>query len=110
MKIVDVKTILVQNSPPFIGGSRFLFVQLITDEGIVGLGERPSGLTANLESQINLIKDLSTQFVIGSNPFDIEKLWQRIYASRHDYRHPGLDSTPALSPSKWPVGTSSAKP
>src|SRR5436305_15254676 len=97
MKIIDVKTILVQNSPPFVGGSRFLFVQLITDEGIVGLGERPSGQAANLESQVNLIKDLTAQFVIGSNPCGVEKLLQTIYASRPDSRHPGLDSTPALS-------------
>lgn len=97
MNIVDVKTILVENAPPFIGGRQWLFVQLVTDEGIVGLGERPSGLAANLESQINLIKDFGRQFVIGSNPFDVEKLWQTIYASRHDYRHPSLDSTPALS-------------
>jgi 2-dehydro-3-deoxyphosphogalactonate aldolase len=97
MKIVDIKTILVRNVPPNHGGSRFLFVQLITDEGIVGIGERPTGNTTNLEAQITLIKELCQQFVIGANPFDVEKLWQRAYASRHDYRHPGLDSTPALS-------------
>jgi 2-dehydro-3-deoxyphosphogalactonate aldolase len=50
-----------------------------------------------LEAQIALLKDLCEQFVIGANPFDVERLWQRAYASRHDYRHPGLDSTPALS-------------
>jgi galactonate dehydratase len=97
MKIVDLKTILIDNVPPYIGGKRWLFIQLITDEGIVGLGERPSGLTANLDSQIALLHDLCRQFVIGANPFDVEKIWQKVYASRHDYRHPGLDSTPALS-------------
>jgi 2-dehydro-3-deoxyphosphogalactonate aldolase len=97
MKIVDVKTILVHNVPPYRGGSRWLFVQLITDEGIVGLGERPTGHATNLDSQISLIKDLGQQFIIGASPFDVEKLWQQVYASRHDYRHPGLDSTPALS-------------
>ena len=97
MKIVDVKTILIRNIQPYRGGSYWLFVQLITDEGIIGLGERPSGNATNLEPQISLIKDLSEQFVIGTNPFDVEKLWQRVFASRHDYRHPGLYSTPALS-------------
>ena len=51
----------------------------------------------NPTAQISLIKDLGQQFVIGADPFEVEKLWQRIFASRHDYRHPGLDSTPALS-------------
>jgi 2-dehydro-3-deoxyphosphogalactonate aldolase len=63
----------------------------------MGLGERPSGQATNLDAQISMIKDLCQQFVIGANPFDVEKLWQQIYASRHDYRHPSLDSTPALS-------------
>ena len=44
-----------------------------------------------------MIEDLCEQFVIGHNPFQIELLWQTIYASRHDWRHPGLYMTPALS-------------
>jgi 2-dehydro-3-deoxyphosphogalactonate aldolase len=97
MRIVDVETILINNITPYRGGRYWLFVQLITDEGIVGLGERPTGHATNLDSQISLIKDLCQQFAIGTSPFDVEELWQRIFASRHDYRHPGLDSTPALS-------------
>ena len=97
MRIIDVETILINNIEPYRGGRYWLFIKLITDEGIVGLGERPTGHASNLDSQINLIKDLCQQFVIGTSPFDIEKMWQTIFASRHDYRHPGLDSTPALS-------------
>ena len=97
MKVVEVETMVVKNVAPFRGGSMWLFVQVKTDEGIVGLGERPSGNAKNLDAQVRLIEDLSEQFVVGANPFDIEKLWQTIFASRHDYRHPGLDMTPALS-------------
>ncbi|MCY4117533.1 MAG: hypothetical protein OXF55_11645 [Caldilineaceae bacterium] len=97
MKIKEVETIIVNNVPPYRGGSLWLFVKLITDEGITGLGERPSGNARNLDAQVRLIKDLGEQFVIGASPFEIEKLWQTIFASRHDYRHPGLDMTPALS-------------
>ncbi|MEZ4869702.1 MAG: mandelate racemase/muconate lactonizing enzyme family protein [Caldilineaceae bacterium] len=97
MKIVDVETILLNNIEPYRGGRYWLFLKLITDEGIVGLGERPSGNAVKLEAQINLLHDFCEQFVIGANPFEIEKIWQRVYASRHDYRHPSLYGTPALS-------------
>ena len=97
MKVTGVETILISNIEPHRGGRYWLFIQLNTDEGITGLGERPTGHALNLDSQICLIKDLCEQFVIGNSPFEIERMWQTIYASRHDYRHPGLDMTPALS-------------
>ncbi len=97
MKVTGVKTIPISNIAPYRGGRYWLFIQLTTDEGITGLGERPTGHALNLRPQIGLIEDLCQQFVIGNSPFQIEGLWQAIYASRHDYRHPGLDMTPALS-------------
>ena len=97
MKITGVETIVIENVAPYRGGRYWLFIKLHTDEGIIGLGERPTGHALNLSSQIHLIEDLCEQFVIGSSPFDIERIWQTVYASRHDYRHPGLDMTPALS-------------
>ena len=33
MKIVDVKPMVVENDPPYIGGRHLVFVQVITDEG-----------------------------------------------------------------------------
>jgi len=39
MKITDVKTFVVGNPPPGFGGRYFVFLKLITDEGIEGLGE-----------------------------------------------------------------------
>ncbi|MBN1685688.1 MAG: mandelate racemase/muconate lactonizing enzyme family protein [Spirochaetales bacterium] len=98
MKITDVKTVVVKNIPPYRGGKEWLWIRLITDEGIVGIGERVTGPGAkNLRSQIKLIEEFSQEHVIGSSPFDVEKLWQRIFSIGHDYRHPSLDSTPALS-------------
>jgi 2-dehydro-3-deoxyphosphogalactonate aldolase len=97
VKITEVKTILLDNIEPYRGGSKWLFIRLFTDEGIVGLGERVTGHATNLKSQIALLHDLCDRFVIGQSPFDIEKIWQAMYATVHDYRHPGLDSTPALS-------------
>ena len=35
--------------------------------------------------------------MLGASPFDVELLWQRMYAVRHDLRHPSLSYTPAMS-------------
>ncbi|MBT19878.1 hypothetical protein CMK17_07795 [Candidatus Poribacteria bacterium] len=96
MKIVDVQTFLVGNVQPYRGGQCWLFVKLISDEGIEGIGEWSTAHVGRLESQIKLIENLAQQFVINTNPFQIELLWQKIFASEHDFRHPGLDFTPAL--------------
>ena len=96
MKIVDVQTFLVGNVQPYRSGQYWLFVKLISDEGIEGIGEWSTAHVGRLESQIKLIENLAQQFVINTNPFQIELLWQKIFASEHDCRHPGLDFTPAL--------------
>lgn len=97
IKITGLKTRLIDNIPPYGGQPKWLFVQLYTDQGVIGLGERPTGGVTNLEPQISLIHDLGERYVVGENPFDVERIWQRIYAGVHDYRHPGLFATPALS-------------
>lgn len=97
MKVTHVETIVIDNIKPYRGGSKWLFLRLYTDEGIVGLGEKPTGHATDLRSQIHLIETLCDQFVIGKDPTQIEKIWQDAYGSRHDFRHPGLDMTPALS-------------
>ena len=97
MKIVEIQPLLVGNIPPYRGGRCWFFVKLITDEGIEGIGEWSVGQIGREDSQVGLIEDLGKLFVIGADPFRIEDLWQKIYATAHDYRHPGLTSTPALS-------------
>jgi len=97
VKITGIETIVIDNTRVHPGGPRWLFIQVLTDEGLVGLGERPTALTKNIAPQISLFHTLAEEFLIGENPFDIEKLWQRIYGSIHDFRHPSLFYTPALS-------------
>ena len=97
MKVTGIETILLDNVRPYIGHRKWLFIRLTTDEGIVGLGERPTGGIPNLKSQIELLHDMCDRFVIGENPFDVERIWQRIYTEPHDYRHPSLYGIPALS-------------
>jgi 2-dehydro-3-deoxyphosphogalactonate aldolase len=97
VKVTGLETLLVDNIPPYRGGRQWLFIKLTTDEGLVGLGERVSGNARRLTSQIALLNELCEEFVIGEDPFQVERIWQRMFAARHDYRHPGMDSTPALS-------------
>lgn len=98
MEIVDLETFLVGNIPPFRGGHYWIFVKLVTDEGVEGIGEWTAGAQVGREgSQVRLIEDLGRRFVIGSDPFKIERLWQTIYARDHDYRHPDLTTISALS-------------
>ena len=97
MQVTDIETILLDNVPPYRGGRQWLFIRLLTDEGVVGLGERPTGHAPNLQSQIALLRGLAERFVVGQSPFAIESIWQRMYASNHDYRHPSMHATPALS-------------
>ena len=42
IKVTGVKTLLVDNIPPFAEQAKWLFVQLLTDQGVIGLGERPT--------------------------------------------------------------------
>ena len=97
MKATKVEVIAVNNIPPYRGGAKWLFIKLFTDEGIVGLGEKPTGHARDLRAQIQLIENLCDRYVIGKDPTRIEYMWQEAYGSVHDFRHPGLDSTPALS-------------
>ncbi len=97
MKVVEVETLFVNNVPPNHGGSRWLFVKLTTDDGIEGVGEWGTAHTGREKSQAELIEALARTYVIGQDPFQIERIWQGMYTTDHDYRHPGLASTPALS-------------
>ena len=94
---------VVENEPPYIGGRYLLWLELRTDEGITGLGERITGSAysqsrqEDLKPHVGLVEEMVRQYVIGESPFNIEKIWDRMYASRHDYRHPSLHATPVLS-------------
>ena len=102
MKVTDLKTIVVEAEKPYIGGKYFLFLKLLTDEGIVGIGERIAGSSysnrlSDLKSQVNLIEEFVGQFVIGQNPLNIELIWDKMYGTHHDLRHPSLYGTPVIS-------------
>ena len=71
MKITEVKPILA---------NRFLFVQITTDEGIVGVGE--SGAWAFQDSAKEAINTFAL-YLEGKDPLTIEHHWQYMYRSFH---------------------------
>jgi galactonate dehydratase len=71
MKITEIKTYTVGN--PW---KNWVFVKLFTDEGITGVGEATEGLSAKPgEAQVHEL----SRFIIGENPLDPERLWQKMY-------------------------------
>jgi len=95
MKITNIKTYIVEVPPPRRGGGKWIFLKLITDEGLEGVGECTyHGRLSHV--YVDLIKDLGERFVIGFDPFRIEKLWSNIYEGQA-VRHPGAIGTPVLS-------------
>jgi galactonate dehydratase len=80
MKIQEVETFVVGNPPPHYGGRYFIFVKLVTDNGIVGYGEVYS-VPFHPHVVEKMIEDVFGRFVIGNDPFKIETLWRRAYSS-----------------------------
>jgi len=97
MKIVDVKTYAVGNPPPYHGGRNWVFLKLVTGDGIVGFGEAYShGLQLSPQATEQLIHDVGKGFVIGSDPFKIERLWRELYHGRYA-EHPDLTMMGVIS-------------
>lgn len=87
MKIKSIETFLMQAGAPDdrwwatdAGGQQsarnWLFVKVVTDEEIVGVGEC-SGWPRVIETAVNDLAGV----LIGEDPFDIERLWQRMYVA-----------------------------
>ncbi len=85
MKIASVKTWVVGNPPPHFGGRYFIFLKLTTACGVEGVGEVYAA-TFGPHVITNMIEDVAQRFVIGADPFGIERLWRRIYGSGYNLR------------------------
>ena len=85
MKIVEVKTFVVGNPPPHFGGRYFVFLKLITDGGIEGVGE-VYGVPFHPDVVARMIEDVCARRVIDTDPFQIERLWRLIYSSGYTQR------------------------
>ena len=95
MKIKDLKTFVVGNPPPHFGGRYFIFLKLITDDGIEGVGEVYCATFAP-HVIVKMIEDVFERHVEGSDPFHIEKLWRNVYGRGYTLR-PDLSLMGVLS-------------
>lgn len=80
MKITDVRTYVVGNPPPGIGGRYFIFVKLTTDANVVGWGEAYNA-TFSGHVTARMIEDMAERYLVGHDPHDIENLFRRCYSS-----------------------------
>jgi len=88
MKIVDIKTYVVGNPPPYYGGLNWVFLKLTADDGVEGFGEAYS-VPFHPHTTVKLIEDVGERYVIDSDPFKIEVLWRTLYSSGFS-QHPDL--------------------
>ncbi len=95
MKVTDVKTFVVGNPPPHFGGRYWVFVKLTTDSGIKGFGEAYS-VPFHPRIVALMIEDVCQRYLIGADPFKIERLWRVVYSSGYT-QHPDLALVGVLS-------------
>lgn len=102
MKIVDFETRIVGNPPDsrgiHRGGANWVFLKLMTDEGIHGWGECSAHPAFREHTVVRLLEEMGRHFVIDKvDPFDIEKLWGELYGGNLFFRHPGTLATQAVA-------------
>ena len=85
MKITELKTFVVGNPPPHYGGRYFVFLKLVTDGGIEGVGEVYS-VPFHPHTVVRMIEDVFSRYVEGADPFKIERLWRIVYSSGYTQR------------------------
>jgi galactonate dehydratase len=62
-----------------IDGRYPILVQLLTDQGVTGVGDAAVAYGTGAPSTAAMIKELVEHFVVGKNPFAIEAIWSDMY-------------------------------
>jgi galactonate dehydratase len=97
MKIVDVKTYVL--GAPW---RNLTFVEVITDEGLTGVGE--VRMVNHTDALLGYLAEAVPNHVLGSDPTNIESLTQRLY--RNDYGRCGevaMSGMAALEIACWDI-------
>ena len=87
MKVTDIKTFVVD-----CFRTNWVFVKVYTDEGVSGVGE--ATLEYKEKALLGAVEHIK-EYLVGKNPFEIEKHWHRIY--RDAYWRGGAVLMSALS-------------
>ena len=85
MKITGLETFVVGNPPPHFGGRYFIFVKLVTDDGIEGIGEVYTA-TFGPHTVTRMVEDVFARHVDGADPHQIERLWRNVYGRGYSGR------------------------
>ena len=112
MKIRDLKTFVVGNPPPGYGGRYFVFLKLISDDGIEGVGEVYAA-SFGPKVVVAMIEDVFQRYLVGEDPHRIERFWRRAHGSGFSFRpDPSMmGAVSALEMACWDiVGKAAGKP
>jgi galactonate dehydratase len=95
MRLSDIKTFVVGNPPPHYGGRYFVFVKLITDGNVEGIGE---AYCVPFEPHLveKMMVDVFERYLRNEDPHHIEKMWRRVYSAGFT-QHPDLTLMAVLS-------------
>jgi galactonate dehydratase len=74
MKITQIKVYLLR-----VGGLHPVLTELVTDDGLTGVGEAAIAYGHGGTAAAGMIKDLAETIVIGRDPMRIEELWSEMY-------------------------------
>ena len=95
MKLAGIRTFVVGNPPPHNGGRYFVFVKLVTDGRVEGVGEAYC-VPFDPHLVARMIEDVFQRYLCDEDPHDIEKLWRRVYSAGFT-QHPDLTLMAVLS-------------
>lgn len=85
MKITSLKTFVIGNPRPGVGGRYFLFLKLETDNRIEGIGEVYVS-TFGPTTVVQMIEEVFAQHVVDRDPFAVERLWRDVYGRGYSGR------------------------
>jgi len=96
MRVVGVDVIW----PSSIGPAPFFFVQVRTDEGIVGLGQAPDP-----RRTMPVVLEWAERFLLGRDPLQRERFWRDAFehASFHGYAGAEMRAISALDIALWDI-------
>ena len=74
MIVKDVNVYVVET-----GGLRPVLAEIITNEGVTGIGEAAVGFGVGCNGSAAMISDLAERFVVGKDPKNINDIWNDFY-------------------------------